>query len=255
MRKADSKSLRNPALRLYFTVGCKCKNLTTMKKFLKIIGIIIGSIVALLILIGIVVFGGSYLLDAKKEAENPIYPPDKTWTFAAEFYNSANKLTRTDTLKLKTINQRFMLTQNKIKWILKSNNKISEETTGIIENEKRLWIHPPRFDDYFEFTEYSAFPEVRRPISINNKWGTQLVLGTYANEETGNMMTVEYSITDIDTININPTIKNVEILGKGKSGLGTYTCKMDFHDNKGFTKLTYLKENNKKLVIHLVDER
>ncbi|HAL64844.1 MAG TPA: hypothetical protein DCP10_04665 [Bacteroidales bacterium] len=135
-----------------------------MKKFFKILGIIIGSIVALLILIGIVVFGGSYLLNAKKEVENPVYPPDKTWTFTAEFYDTANKLTRTDTLKLKTINQRFMLTQNKIKWILNSDNKTIEETTGMIENEKRLWIHPPRFDDYFEFTEYSAFPEIRRPI-------------------------------------------------------------------------------------------
>ena len=210
---------------------------------------------ALLILIGIVVFGGSYLLDAKKEVENPVYPPAKTWTFAAEFYDTANKLTRTDTLELKTINQRFMLTQNKIKWILKSDDKTLEETTGIIENKKRLWIHPPRFDDYFEFTEYSAFPEVRRPISIDNKWGTQLMLGTYADKETGNKMTVEYNITNIDTINTSPTIRNVEILGKGNSGLGTYTCKMDFQENKGFTKLTYLKENNEKLIIHLIDER
>ncbi|MDI3479148.1 MAG: hypothetical protein PWQ14_294 [Rikenellaceae bacterium] len=226
-----------------------------MKKFFKILGIVIGSIAALLILIGIVVFGGSYLLDAKKEVENPVYPPDKTWTFTAEFYDTENKLIRTDTLKLKTINQRFMLTQNKIKWILKSNNKTSEEITGIIENEKRLWIHPPRFDDYFEFTEYSAFPEIRKPISINNKWGTQLMLGTYADKEMGNKMTLEYSIINIDTINTSPTIINVKILGKGKSGLGTYTCEMDFHEKKGFTKLTYLKQNNEKLIIQLIDER
>lgn len=223
-----------------------------MNKFFKISGIIIGSIVALLILIGIVVFGGSYLLDAKKEVENPVYPPDKTWTFAAEFYDTANKLIRTDTLKLKTINQRFMLTQNKIKWILKSDGKTTEETTGIIENKNRLWLHPPRFETYFEFTEYSAFPEIRRPISNDLNWKTQLMLGTYADEETGNKMTVNYQITKMDTLNISPIRRNIEILGKGKSGLGVYTCKMVFHEAKGFTKLTYEKENNEKLIIKLI---
>lgn len=225
-----------------------------MKKFFKILGIIIGSIVALLILIGIAVFGGSYLLDAKKEAENPVYPPDSSWTFTAEFYDSTNKMIRTDTLKLKTIDQRFMLTQNKIKWILKSEDKTLEETTGIIENEKKLWIHPPRFDDYFEFTEYSAFPEIRRPITIDMSWETQLMLGSYADEETGKNMPVEYNIISIDTLNTNPIIRNVEILGKGKSGLGTYTCDMVFHEKKGFTQLTYLKKNNEKLIIQLIDE-
>lgn len=81
------------------------------------------------------------------------------------------------------------------------------------------------------------------------------MLGTYADKEMGNKMTVEYSITNIDTINTNPTITNVKILGKGKSGLGTYTCEMDFHERKGFIKLTYLKQNNEKLIIQLIDKR
>jgi hypothetical protein len=223
-----------------------------MKKFFKIIGIIIGSILALLISIGIIVFGGSYLLDAKKEIEKPVYPADKIWTFSAEFYNTSSNLTRTDTVQLKTSNQRFMLTQNSITWILKSNDLILEETTGIIETENRLWIHPPRFNDYYDFTEYSAFPEIRQPISDTLAWEATILLGTFANDNTGNKVTMNYSITKIDTLNISPMNRKIEILGEGKSGLGVYTCKMDFQENVGFTKLSYTKENKEQLILKLL---
>ncbi|MDQ1772976.1 hypothetical protein GQR60_12760 [Labilibaculum sp. A4] len=43
--------------------------------------------------------------------------------------------------------------------------------TGIIENENRIWLHPPRNDQYM-IHEYSPFPEIRFPLAVGNKWET-----------------------------------------------------------------------------------
>lgn len=49
-------------------------------------------------------------------------------------------------------------------------------TSGAIENEKNVWIHPPR-DSYFEILELNPFPFARRPYEIGNKWTWQLTIG------------------------------------------------------------------------------
>ncbi|PKQ63554.1 hypothetical protein BZG02_09285 [Labilibaculum filiforme] len=43
--------------------------------------------------------------------------------------------------------------------------------TGIIENENRIWLHPPRNDQY-QIHEYTPFPEVRFPLKVGSKWET-----------------------------------------------------------------------------------
>mgnify|MGYP000677812306 FL=1 len=83
-------------------------------------------------------------------------------------------------------------------------------------------------------------------------WEATILLGTFANDNTGNKVTMNYSITKIDTLNISPMNRKIEILGEGKSGLGVYTCKMDFQENVGFTKLSYTKENKEQLILKLL---
>lgn len=55
--------------------------------------------------------------------------------------------------------------------------------TGIIESKERVWLHPPRHDEFL-FLEYSPFPEIRFPLTDGNKWKWQLNIGTlWTNEE------------------------------------------------------------------------
>lgn len=224
-----------------------------MKRTFKILGIIFGSIITLIIIAGLVFIYGSNYISAKYEIENPIYEADKIWTFKAEFYDLEDSLNRIDTIMLTTYNQRFLLFQNKVTWSLKKGKKEVQQTTGIIEDNKKIWLHPPRFEDYYDFTEYSAFPEIRKPVSIGNKWNTQMILGTYATKESGSKMEVKYIIERIDTLTKNPLNREVIILGQGISGLGLYKNLMTFTDELGFTKMKYTKENGEKLIIELID--
>ena len=43
------------------------------------------------------------------------------------------------------------------------------ETTGYIENEKTVWLHPPR-SGYFAILEYFPFPEVALPIKCKRSY-------------------------------------------------------------------------------------
>jgi len=72
---------------------------------------------------------------------------------------------------------------NELEEIVTTKFWIKSDTTGIIENENRVWIHPIRNNEFFK-TEVAPFPVVIFPISaetmknhkpkiwIINKWGT-----------------------------------------------------------------------------------
>lgn len=68
------------------------------------------------------------------------------------------------------------------------------DTTGVIENEDKLWIHPMRYNEFYK-TELAPFPAVIFPISeetIEEANGKIMILnnwGTYNSSETHN----EYS--------------------------------------------------------------
>ena len=68
------------------------------------------------------------------------------------------------------------------------------DTTGVIENETELWIHPMRYNEFFK-TELAPFPVVKFPISQETieKANSKIMIlrnwGTYTSSETHN----EYS--------------------------------------------------------------
>lgn len=225
-----------------------------MKKALKIFGIIVGSIIGLIIGIMVFVYIGSKMMNAKYETKNPTYEPNKAWIYKAKFLDQESDATRTDTITLKTYNERFMMTQNKLTWQLNRESEDQVETTGFEESSNRIWLHPPRFDGYYQFTEYSAFPEIRYPLEKGRSWKTQLTLGTYATEESGSQMTMKYEIKRIDTLSLNLLNRKVLVLGQGKSGLGNYTNRMVFTDSLGFKKMTYEKEDGEKLLLELIEK-
>lgn len=223
-----------------------------MKRTLKVLGIVIGSLLGILVVIGLVFIYGSKFIKAKQEIDDPVYEVDKIWAFKAGFYDDQDSIVRVDTIELTTYNQRFLIFQNKVTWSLKKGNKEIEQTTGIVENENKIWLHPPRFDDYYEYTEYSAFPEVRKPIMVGETWSTTLMLGSYATEESGPKLEVAYKIESVDTLEMNPLNRKAIILGQGTSGLGKYEALMTFTDKLGFIEMNYIKNNGEKLVIELI---
>lgn len=50
------------------------------------------------------------------------------------------------------------------------------ENTGVIENERQLWMHPFRSNQY-NFTEVAPFPEVKFPVEVGREWSSSLGIG------------------------------------------------------------------------------
>ena len=222
-----------------------------MKRTFKILGIVAGSVLFLIAAGAFILYGSNYI-SASYEVDNPVYGPDKVWHFRADFYDSSGNLVQTDTILLTSYNQRFLFFQNKVTWSLQKGNTLTEETTGVVEDKTRLWLHPPRFDAYVEFTEYSAFPEIRPQIDTGTTWEMQLTLGTFATKESGPKLNMTYDVESIDTVSTKPLKREITILGKGVCGFGTATNHIVYSDFDGFTRMTYTRPNNQKLIIELI---
>ena len=51
-------------------------------------------------------------------------------------------------------------------------------TSGVIENEKNVWMHPPR-DKYFKILELNPFPYIKAPYKVGNSWNWSLSISDF----------------------------------------------------------------------------
>lgn len=61
-------------------------------------------------------------------------------------------------------------------YLTKSGNAPFQSSSGVIENEANIWMHPPR-DRYFQILELNPFPFIKAPYKIGNKWTWNLGIG------------------------------------------------------------------------------
>ncbi len=61
-------------------------------------------------------------------------------------------------------------------YLTKDTSSAFNSISGIIENEKNVWMHPPR-DKYFSILELNPFPYIQAPLKIGNTWNWSLKIG------------------------------------------------------------------------------
>ncbi len=49
-------------------------------------------------------------------------------------------------------------------------------STGAVDNDKNLWIHPPR-NGFFNALETAPFPFIKRPLTIGASWQDEMLIG------------------------------------------------------------------------------
>ncbi|MEO0041201.1 MAG: hypothetical protein RL329_649, partial [Bacteroidota bacterium] len=54
------------------------------------------------------------------------------------------------------------------------------EKTGLIDNPKNIWLHPPR-SGFFAVTEFNSFPFIKQPYKIGTAWKSGLTAGYFEN--------------------------------------------------------------------------
>ena len=132
-------------------------------------------------------------------------------------------------------------------------------STGLIENEKNVWAHPPR-DKLFRILEINPFPFIQAPYDIGNQWSWSLKIGSFWGDE--RWKTWEESIENK---------YEYEIVGKGEmatpvgalecyevhstatSSIGQTHLIAYFSRDIGFVKLDYTNIDSTKIILELVE--
>lgn len=135
----------------------------------------------------------------------------------------------------------------------------SFSTTGAIENEKNVWIHPIR-SGFFNSLETAPFPYIKLPATIGNEWSDQMLIGEgWGDELWGKwegqlLLTYHYKITGKEVL--NTAVGDMEcyiIDSTAESTVGTTRLKSWFSEKYGFVRLEYDLLNDIKVNLWLTD--
>ncbi len=134
--------------------------------------------------------------------------------------------------------------------------KLREEI-GLIENEKNLWMHPPR-TKFFSILEINPFPFIQAPYEVGTKFEWSLEVsetwgdkrwktwsGTINNKQTYEITgkeKVKTGVGELDCFKVEAKANS----SIGESGLVSY-----FHPDYGFVKLDYSNIDGSKTVLEL----
>ena len=139
----------------------------------------------------------------------------------------------------------------------KDTNFLQESRTGVIDNEKNIWIHPPRVG-YFKILELNPFPYIQEPYEVGNTWEWSLLIGEHYGDKhwrewSGNIEnTYKYEITDIVSKKTAfGEIECYEITSIGTGKFGETKLVSWFNFDYGFVKLDYTNIDSSKTIIEL----
>jgi hypothetical protein len=119
-------------------------------------------------------------------------------------------------------------------------------STGLIENDKNTWTHPPR-EQFFAITEFNSFPFIKTPYTIGTKWTSGLTVGYFESYKRFNL-TWEGILNTKETLEIIDKIQLPTALGvlpcfvvKGicTSALTESTSLFYYNETFGFVKIVY----------------
>ena len=117
------------------------------------------------------------------------------------------------------------------------------ETTGLIENDGYMWLHPPRWEK-LSVLEYFPFPEITKNMECDSKYG-RIFFGRV--DFLDRWMLLRYKMfVECDG---NKTI----IRGKAKSRRGEWLEEMVFDKEKGFTDMFFYAPDNVEIKLKLID--
>lgn len=132
------------------------------------------------------------------------------------------------------------------------------ESTGLIENPKNVWMHPPR-KKLFRILELNPFPFIQAPYKVGKKWSWSLKIGSFWGDkrwktwEKSITNEYEYEITAIKKIDSKiGLLKCYEIKSIANSELGQTMLTAYFNMKHGFVKLDYINIDSTQIVFELV---
>jgi len=136
----------------------------------------------------------------------------------------------------------FSFGQTRIEYRYLNANDTLIEKTGVIENEHRIYLHPPR-ESFMKFTELAPHPQINFPIQKGSFYLIDLLVGPGFGEYTGLKLKQKISVVEkADSLWVFEGINLSE-----SSVIKSYQIRYWFNSNLGFVKLLYLCPDNKSI--------
>jgi len=204
------------------------------------------------------------------DKDNHIYIPGREFVYDYTITNSEGrefKATK-DSIGLKPataerdVVKTIRLAVVKSKWFQRTNsgqteivyscepNPHSFSATGVVENRKNIWIHPPR-SDFFRILETCPFPYVKLPVETGKTWSDQIAPGEWWGSpvwmewEGPLLFNLTYTITGNRMVDTEAgSFRCWVIEGKGTSEKGDTQLTSYFNEDVGFVQLTYTTINH-----------
>jgi hypothetical protein len=240
------------------------------------------TILIIIILISNLSFGqqydGLYIEKRKVDKNNNIYTLGKEFVFSINILeNNSNCFLKKneidtfevseniDSLKISEIHltvikpRLFQRTNNKQTEVFYSYepNPTSTSSTGIVENNKNIWVHPPR-SGFFKSLETCPFPYIKLDKPIGYKWTDSMSIGNHwSNKKWGEwegrlLLNYEYEIIGKEKTNSEfGEVDCLVISAIANSTIGQSKLKAYFSDKYGFVKLQYTLFNGIKINLNL----
>ena len=133
----------------------------------------------------------------------------------------------------------------------------SNEMTGVIENRKNLWLHPPR-TGLFAILELNPFPYIKQPLKVGAKWTWKLAFGEQWADKRWllwkgkNENAIRYKVTGKSLVASKlGTLPCYVVESEATSALGSTKLVAYYNAKFGFIKLDYTNIDKSSLILEL----
>jgi hypothetical protein len=137
----------------------------------------------------------------------------------------------------------------------------SMSSTGVVENEVNVWIHPIR-TGFFNALQTAPFPFVKHPLTIGATWTDEMIIGqAWGGELWGEwkgqlLQSYVYKLTAKETL--QTPMGEVEcyvIESTATSSMGKTSLKSYFSETYGFVRMEYRLFNNLIINMWMIDTK
>ena len=133
----------------------------------------------------------------------------------------------------------------------------NNEMTGVIENQKNLWLHPPR-TGLFSVLELNPFPYVKQPLKVGAEWTWKLEFGEHWADKRWlvwkgkNENAIRYKVTAKSLITSKlGTLTCYVVESEATSALGSTKLVAYYNAKLGFVRLAYTNIDQSSLTLEL----
>lgn len=131
--------------------------------------------------------------------------------------------------------------------------------SGLIENEKNIWMHPPR-DKYFRILELNPFPFIKTPYRVGNKWNWSLKIGSAWGDKRWKVwkggIENKYTYEIVGKKKIKTKLGELEcfeVYAYAKSRIGKTELTALFNTRYGFISLEYTNIDRSRTILSLIE--